>query len=87
MKKERTNTGSTNFSNVDINFIKDNYMSYEECLDALYMARPTLQQHIREGKKFISPGDTLILPNKKRVFLKDAVRREVINLLRNNGVK
>ncbi|NDV77865.1 hypothetical protein [Dysgonomonas sp. 511] len=86
MAKKQSNTG-IDLSSVDLNFIEDNYMSYEECLKYLFMKRPTLQQHIREGKKFIQPGDTLILPNKKRVFLREAVRREVVNLLRDNGVK
>lgn len=86
MAKKQSNT-AIDLSSIDINFIKDNYMSYEECLECLVIKRPTLQQHIREGKKFIEPGDTLILPNKKRVFLIDAVRREVVNLLRDNGVK
>lgn len=86
MAKKQSNT-SIDLSSVDVNFIEDNYMSYEECLKCLFIKRPTLQQHIREGKKFIEPGDTLILPNKKRVFHKDAVRREVVNLLRDNGVK
>ena len=71
----------------DYNYLKDNYMSYKECLMCLCIARSTLQQHIREGKKFVQPGDTLILPSKKRVFLKEAVRREVINVMKENGLK
>lgn len=86
MAKKTANTG-IDLSNIGLNFLEENYMSYEECLSCLCISRPTLQQHIREGKKFIEPGDTLILPNKKRVFLKDAVKREIANLLRVNGVK
>lgn len=86
MAKKQTHTG-IDLMDVDPDFINDRYMSYEECLNCLSIKRPTLQQHIREGKKFTEPGDTLILPNRKRVFLRDAVRREVVNLLKDNGVK
>jgi hypothetical protein len=72
---------------IDINLIKDNYMSYEDCLECLCISRPTLQQHIRDKKRFTEPGDTLILPNRKRVFLKSAVEKELVKLLQFNGVK
>jgi hypothetical protein len=70
----------------DYNYLKDNYMSYKECLLCLCIARSTLQQHIREGKRFNRPGDTLILPSKKRVFLKEAVSREVARVMEDNGI-
>lgn len=65
----------------------NDYISYEETLKALRIKKPTLQEHIRKGKKFKEPGDTIILPNKKRVFLRSAVQREIANVLRVNGIR
>lgn len=72
------------FKNIDHNYIKNNYISYHECLQCLFIARPTLQQHMREGKLFTEKGDTIILPNKKRVFHKNAVAREIAKIIQNN---
>ncbi|WP_085537218.1 hypothetical protein [Massilibacteroides vaginae] len=73
-------------TSIGLDYFKD-YISYEETLKALCIKKPTLQEHIREGKKFIEPGDTIILPNRKRVFLRSAVQREIANVLHENGVR
>lgn len=78
---------SSNSDEFDINYFKNNYMSFNETLECLCIKKPTLQEHIREGKKFCEPGDTIILPNRKRVFLRSAVKKEIENILRENGVR
>lgn len=70
---------------VGLNHFND-YISYEETLNALRLKKTTLQEHLRSGKKFSEPGDTIILPNRKRVFHRSAVEREIANILRENGV-
>ena len=73
-------------SNITIDYF-DNYMSYADTLKALRIKKNTLQDHMRAGKRFTEPGDTIILPNKKRVFHKDAVKREIESVLKENGVR
>lgn len=87
MAKKRQSSNGIDLEDISLTFIKDNYISYEECLKCLFIKRKTLQQHIKEGKKFTKPGDTIILPNRKRVFLRKAVQRELANLFRENGVR
>ena len=83
-KKKQTGIDLGNFS---LTFIEENYISYDECLKALMIKRTALQNHIRDGKIFMEPGDTIILHNRKPVFLREAVKRELIKLFHDNGVR
>lgn len=84
MKKANT---PIEVENIDLDIFSKDYISYAETIKALRTTKPTLQQHLRQGKKFTEPGDTLILPDKKRVFRRSAVQREIANILHANGVR